>query len=83
MEQYIDEIVDKLKKVCKSEYCTIVIDEEIKEPLGGAHTNHEETASNMKVAINNALSELSKLSVDKLREERYAKFRAMGRFIEG
>jgi len=37
----------------------------------------------MKVAINKALSELSKLSVDKLREERYAKFRAMGRFIEG
>ena len=60
-----------------------IIDEEIKEPLGGAHTNHEETASNMKVAINKALSELSKLSVDKLREERYAKFRAMGRFIEG
>ena len=33
--------------------------------------------------INNALKELSKLSVDKLREERYSKFRAMGRFIEG
>ena len=60
-----------------------IIDEEIKEPLGGAHTNHEETANNMKSAIMSALNELSKLSVDKLREERYAKFRAMGRFIEG
>jgi len=30
MEQYIDEIVDKLKKVCKSQYCTILIEEEIK-----------------------------------------------------
>ena len=60
-----------------------IIDEEIKEPLGGAHTNHEETANNMKLAINKAIEELSKLSVDKLREERYAKFRAMGRFIEG
>ena len=60
-----------------------IIDEEIKEPVGGAHTNHEETAKNMKVSIMNALSELSKCSVDKLREERYAKFRAMGRFIEG
>ena len=59
-----------------------IIDEEIKEPLGGAHTNHEETAENMKSAILNALNELSKLSVEKLREERYAKFRAMGRFIE-
>ena len=60
-----------------------IIDEEIKEPLGGAHTNHEETANNMKSAIMSALNDLSKLSVDKLREERYAKFRAMGRFIEG
>ena len=59
-----------------------IIDEEIKEPLGGAHTNHEETANNMKNAILNALNDLSKLSVEKLREERYAKFRAMGRFIE-
>ena len=60
-----------------------IIDEEIKEPLGGAHTNYEETANNMKTAILNALQELSRLSVDKLREERYAKFRKMGRFIEG
>ena len=60
-----------------------VIDEEIKEPLGGAHTNHQETANNMKASILKALEELSKLSVEKLREERYAKFRAMGKFIEG
>ena len=59
-----------------------IIDEEIKEPLGGAHVNHAEAASNMKSAILNALDELSKLSIEKLREERYAKFRAMGRFIE-
>ena len=60
-----------------------IIDTEIKEPLGGAHTNYEETANNMKNAITKALDELSKLSIDKLREERYSKFRAMGRFIEG
>lgn len=59
-----------------------IIDEEIKEPLGGAHTNHAEATSNIKTAILNALDELSKLSVEKLREKRYAKFRAMGRFIE-
>ena len=28
-----------------------IIDEEIKEPIGGAHTNHSETADNMKTAI--------------------------------
>ena len=60
-----------------------IIDEEIPEPLGGAHTDYQKTADNMKKSIMNALQELSKLSVEKLREERYSKFRAMGRFIEG
>lgn len=60
-----------------------IIDEEIKEPLGGAHADYKATAENMKSAIKKALKELSKLSVDKLREERYNKFRAMGKFIEG
>lgn len=59
-----------------------IIDEEIPEPLGGAHANYQETADNMKKSIVNALEDLSKLSVEELREERYAKFRAMGRFIE-
>lgn len=60
-----------------------IIDEEIKEPLGGAHADYKATADNMKSSIKNALDELSKLSVEQLREERYNKFRAMGRFIEG
>lgn len=60
-----------------------IIDKEIAEPLGGAHTDYNETAQNMKSAIMSAFAELSKLSADKLKEERYSKFRAMGRFIEG
>lgn len=59
-----------------------IIDEEIKEPLGGAHNEYSEVASNMKNAILNALNELSNKTPDKLRTERYNKFRAMGRFIE-
>ena len=60
-----------------------IIDKEIAEPLGGAHIDYNETAQNMKSAIMSAFAELSKLSADKLKEERYSKFRAMGRFIEG
>ena len=60
-----------------------IIDEEIKEPLGGAHADYGTTAQNMKTSIQNALKELEKLSPEKLKEERYDKFRAMGRFIEG
>ena len=60
-----------------------IIDEEIAEPLGGAHTDYQKTADNMKKSIIKAIKDLSKLSVDKLREQRYSKFRAMGKFIEG
>ena len=60
-----------------------IIDEEIAEPLGGAHTDYQKTADNMKKSIIKAIKDLSKLPVDKLREQRYSKFRAMGKFIEG
>ena len=51
-----------------------IIDEEIAEPIGGAHTDYNIVADNMKSAIMNAL--------DVLKEERYNKFRKMGRFVE-
>ena len=60
-----------------------IIDEEIPEPLGGAHTDHSETAKSMKASIKNALETLSKMSSDELRAQRYEKFRKMGKFIEG
>ena len=59
-----------------------IIDEEIPEPLGGAHTNYAEVTNNMKTSIMNALDELSKKSSEELRNERYDKFRKMGRFVE-
>ena len=59
-----------------------IIDEEIAEPIGGAHTDYNVVADNMKSAIMNALDELSKKSPELLKEERYNKFRKMGRFVE-
>lgn len=59
-----------------------IIDEEIAEPIGGAHTDYNIVADNMKSAIVNALDELSKKSPEVLKEERYNKFRKMGRFVE-
>ena len=44
-----------------------IIDEEISEPLGGAHTNYAEVTNNMKSSIMNALDELSKKSSEELR----------------
>lgn len=59
-----------------------IIDEEIPEPIGGAHADYNETAASMKKAIENALEKLSKLSGEELRAQRYEKFRKMGKFIE-
>ena len=60
-----------------------IIDGEIKEPVGGAHTNYEEVSANMKKVILDSLHELLKLSPVDLKTKRYQKFRKMGAFLEG
>jgi len=59
-----------------------VIDEIIKEPVGGAHNNVEVTAKNIKAALVRNLSELNRLSKAELVESRYKKFRSLGIFEE-
>ena len=59
-----------------------IIDGIIKEPLGGAHRNPQETAENIKTAIKKDLEALKKTPKDKLIEMRYEKFRSIGVFNE-
>ena len=59
-----------------------IIDGMVKEPTGGAHTDYEETAQNLKTVILDALRELDSMSGEELRNQRYDKYRAMGAFIE-
>ncbi|MDD2335553.1 MAG: acetyl-CoA carboxylase carboxyltransferase subunit alpha [Geobacteraceae bacterium] len=59
-----------------------VIDEIVAEPIGGAHRDYETTAKNVHEAITRNLAELRGLSMKKLVEGRYAKFRQMSRFTE-
>jgi acetyl-CoA carboxylase carboxyl transferase subunit alpha len=59
-----------------------VIDEIIPEPLGGAHRNQEEIAETIKAALVRHLEELKQRPVEKLLEERYEKFRLIGRLHE-
>lgn len=59
-----------------------VIDGIITEPLGGAHRNPDQMASEIKKAIEKELPELMKLSGEQLAEDRYNKFRVMGQFLE-
>jgi acetyl-CoA carboxylase carboxyl transferase subunit alpha len=59
-----------------------VIDEIVKEPLGGAHRDHAAIAGNLAEAISRNLQELKKLGPDELVQGRYDKFRKMSRFLE-
>ena len=55
-----------------------LIDETVKEPLGGAHRNPEETAASIKDAIKKYWNQLQDVDGDLLVERRYEKFRGMG-----
>ncbi|MEO0117631.1 MAG: acetyl-CoA carboxylase carboxyltransferase subunit alpha, partial [candidate division WOR-3 bacterium] len=55
-----------------------IIDEIVKEPLGGAHQNWEEAAAILKEAILRNLRELIKLSKEEILNKRIEKFRRMG-----
>ncbi len=57
-----------------------IIDEVISEPLGGAHSNHQEMAENLKTALINSLAQLSSMTGEELKNNRYEKFRNMGVF---
>ncbi len=60
-----------------------VIDEIIKEPLGGAHRDPPEMAKRLKEVVERHLKELEKIDREELLSLRYQKFRRMGTFIDG
>lgn len=59
-----------------------IVDGIIREPLGGAHYNHDLAAHNLKIQILESLDELSKMSGQMIKKDRYDKFRKMGVFVE-
>ncbi len=60
-----------------------VIDEIVDEPIEGAHNDYKFTAENLKNAIIRNLKELKDITVEKLLELRYEKFKKMGFFTNG
>ena len=57
-----------------------IIDEIIAEPLGGAHRNYALAVQEMRKSIEKNLTELRNLNSDELVEDRYDKFKAMGKY---
>lgn len=58
-----------------------VIDDIIPEPFGGAHTNPKCAEINLKNVVLSSISELEKIKIDTLLENRYNKFRRIGFFL--
>jgi acetyl-CoA carboxylase carboxyl transferase subunit alpha len=59
-----------------------VIDEIIPEPVGGAHTDPDQTGERLRAALIRHVTELRKLRPEKLVRRRAEKYQAMGAFVE-
>ena len=59
-----------------------IVDEIIPEPPGGAHRDAAATAEAIRVAVSRVLAELAAVPLPQLLDQRYQKFRSMGRFAE-
>lgn len=59
-----------------------LVDEIIREPVGGAHRAPNETAEALHIAINKHLERLTGLSVRELLDKRYERLRAVGAYDE-
>jgi len=74
------EAAEALKLTAKDILKIGIIDEEIPEPIGGAHRAPEKAALAIKAVIKKALKELKIIPPDELVKTRYEKFRKMGNF---
>ena len=59
-----------------------VINQIVREPLGGAHRNHKQAAIRLKKALRKNLTELIEINPDELIRLREEKFRKMGEVVE-
>jgi len=80
--EYKEQAAEALKLTATDLKKLKIIDKIIKEPLGGAHTNKEETYEIVKNCIVDAYAELKELTSDELVEKRMEKYANMGVYKE-
>tara|TARA_Y100001968_G_scaffold291036_1_gene295215 strand:+ start:295 stop:600 length:306 start_codon:yes stop_codon:yes gene_type:complete len=59
-----------------------IVDEVLNEPAGGNNWAPLQAGAALKCALQKHLSELNEMSVEQLKNQRYQKFRRMGKFVE-
>jgi len=74
-----DQAAEALKLTAGDMLTFGVVDEIVPEPRGGAHRDPEQAAENVKRYLCRMLDELSQIPVDDLLEERYMRYRGLGR----
>lgn len=77
---YASKAAEALKLTARDLLKAKLVDEIVPEPLGGAHRDPDAMAADLKKCLLKNLQELRKYSNDKLLQNRYDKFRAMGVF---
>lgn len=80
--EYKEQAAEALKLTGQDMKKLKLVDGIIQEPLGGAHSDREETFKTVEKQILSAFKELKKLSVDKLIEKRMDKYLKMGDYKE-
>ena len=80
---------DKVAAACEAMKMTAaeiyqigVVDEVVKEPLGGAHKEYDQIAKTLQIALIRHLDSLTKLSPTRVKEDRLEKYRKIGSTIE-
>jgi acetyl-CoA carboxylase carboxyl transferase subunit alpha len=74
---------ESLKLTASNLYRFGVIDEIVREPLGGAHRDPKKMAEDLKGVVERHLRELEGVEISGLIKLRYEKFRRMGTFLNG
>src|SRR6266478_8458069 len=60
-----------------------VVDEIVPEPEGGAHRDHDLAAANLGTALRQNLERITAQPLQELMQQRYEKFRKLGKYTEG
>ncbi len=80
---HAQEACEALKLTAQDLFNFGVIDQIIKEPLGGAHYDYDDAAKNLKVELLACLKELENQQIEQLLQRRYDKYRRIGVYHDG
>ena len=80
--EYAQQAAELLKMTSKELKRFDLIDEVIREPLGGAHRNPEQAAANVERYLSQTLRSMKRTKIDTLLERRYKRLRELGAFFE-